>query len=140
MPRPVSCFCFFQKRARRSSSSCLTNRFLAPAAEVLLEKFGQKYLAEGMKFFSLAALSLLLGFSMVCANPREKDRAAKITKNEAEHIALKDHQGARVTAAKLETIDGKKVWSIEIAQGERRSKVAVDAMSGRIVPVKTDHR
>jgi hypothetical protein len=132
---------FFLKKQRGDRAvSCLTNRCLAPAAEVLLEKFGQKYLAKGMKFFSLAALSLLLGLSMVCASPLQKEGAAKITKNEAEHIALKNHQGARVTAAKLETIEGKKVWSIEIAQGERRTKVAVDAMSGRILPGKKNPR
>jgi peptidase YpeB-like protein len=119
---------------------CLTNPCLAPAAEVLLEKFGQKYLAGGMKFFSVAALSLLLGLSVVCASPLEKEGGAKITKNEAEHIALKNHQGARVTAAKLEKIEGKKVWSIAIAQGKHQTMVAVDAMSGRILPVKKNDR
>jgi uncharacterized membrane protein YkoI len=107
---------------------------------VLLEKFAQKSLAEKMKFFYLAALSLLLGLSMVCASPLEKEHGTKITKNEAEHIALKDHQGSRVAAAKLETVEGRKVWSIEIAQGEHRTMVAVDAMSGRIVSVKKGSR
>lgn len=93
-----------------------------------------------MKFFSLAALSLLLGLSMVCASPLEREGGAKITKNEAEHIALKHHEGARVTAAKLQTVEGRKVWSIEIAQGKNQTMVAVDAMSGRILPVKKDHR
>ena len=89
-----------------------------------------------MKFFSLAALSLLLGLSMVCASPLEKEGGAKITKNEAEHIALKNHRDARVTAAKLETVEGRIVWSIEIAQGEHRTMIAVDAMTGRILSVK----
>lgn len=93
-----------------------------------------------MKFFSLSALSLLLGLSMVCASPLEKEHGTKITKNEAEHIALKHHEGARVTAAKLETIAGRKVWSLEIAQGKHRTMVAVDATSGRILPVEEGHR
>jgi len=93
-----------------------------------------------MKFFSLSALSLLLGLSMVCASPLEKEGGAKITKNEAEHIALKHHKGARVAAAKLETIEGRRVWSIEIAQGRHLTMVAVDAMSGRILSVKKGHR
>ena len=93
-----------------------------------------------MKFFSLAALSLFLGLSMVCASPLEREGGAKITKNEAEHIALKHHEGARVTAAKLQTVEGRKVWSIEIAQGKHQTMVAVDAMSGRILPVKKDPR
>ena len=93
-----------------------------------------------MKFFSLSSLMFLLGLSMVCASPLEKEGGAKITKNEAEHIALKDHHGARVMAAKLETIEGKKVWSIEITQGEHLQTVAVDSMSGRILSVKEARR
>lgn len=93
-----------------------------------------------MKFFSLSALCLLVGVSMVWASPLETKSGAKITKNEAEHIALKQHPGARVTAAKLETVQKVKIWSIEIAQGEQRQMVLVDAMSGRIIPPKTDHR
>lgn len=93
-----------------------------------------------MKFFSLTALSLLLGLSMVGASPLEKEHGIKITKNEAEHIALKHHEDARVTAAKLETVAGKKVWSIEIAQGKHLTMVEVDAMSGRILPVKKANR
>lgn len=77
---------------------------------------------------------------MVWASPLETKSGAKITKNEAEHIALKQHPGARVTAAKLETVQKVKIWSIEIAQGEQRQMVLVDAMSGRIIPPKTDHR
>ena len=77
---------------------------------------------------------------MVWASPLETKDGAKITKNEAEHIALKHHPGARVTAAKLETVQKVKVWSVEIAQGEQRQMVLVDAMSGRIIPPKADHR
>jgi uncharacterized membrane protein YkoI len=93
-----------------------------------------------MKFSSLSALCLLLGVSMVWASPLEKKSGAKITKNEAEHIALKQHPGGRVAAAKLETVEKVKVWSIEIAQGEQRQMVLVDAINGRIVPPRAGHR
>jgi uncharacterized membrane protein YkoI len=93
-----------------------------------------------MKFFSLSALCLLVGVSMVCGSPLETKSGAKITKNEAEHIALKQHPGGRVAAAKLETVQKAKVWSIEIAEGEQRQMVLVDAMSGRIVPPSAGHR
>ena len=53
-------------------------------------------------------------------------------------FGVRQHHGARVTAAKLETVEGKLVWSIEVAQGENRTMVAVDAMTGRIVPPKDD--
>ena len=87
-----------------------------------------------MKVLCLAALSLLAGLSLVCANPPPASGAAKITKNEAEHIALKFHKDARVTSAKLGENEGRKIWAIEIAQGEHRSIVQVDATSGRVVP------
>ncbi|MEO5718287.1 MAG: PepSY domain-containing protein [Chthoniobacterales bacterium] len=89
-----------------------------------------------MKFISLSALSLLLGLSLVCANPLAKEPGTKITKNEAEHIALREHKGARVTSAKLETVEGKKIWVIEIAQGKDQSMVRVNAVSGRVVSKK----
>ncbi len=70
---------------------------------------------------------------MLYASPLDPEGNAKITKNEAEHIALKGHEHARVTSAKLEAVEGKLVWSIEIAQGSHPTMILVDAMSGRIV-------
>ena len=93
-----------------------------------------------MKFLALSVLSLLLGFSLVCAGPLNKKPGTKITKNEAEHIALHDHKGARVTAARLEAIEDKKVWVIEIAQGDRQMIVQVDAVSGRVVSTEKGSR
>ena len=91
-----------------------------------------------MKMLSLTALSLLLGLSLLSASPLDPKGDAKITKNEAEHIALRHYPRARVTAATLEKVKGKLVWSIEIAKPKSKPvvKVAVDAMSGRIVPEK----
>ncbi len=86
-----------------------------------------------MKFFSLSALCLLLGLSFACASPLEKKPGTKITKNEAEHIALRGHKGARVASAKLDTIEGRKIWVIEIAQAKRPTTVQVDAVSGRVI-------
>ncbi len=86
-----------------------------------------------MKVFSLSLLSLFLGLALAGANPLPKEPGSKITRNEAQHIALRQSKDARVTAAKLETIEGKKIWVIEIAQGKRREAVHVDAVSGRVV-------
>ena len=90
-----------------------------------------------MKLVSLTALSLLLCFSFLSASPLAT-KGAKITKNEAEHIALMNYPGARVTAARLEMGAGGLVWLIEIAPPKSKSAVAVtvDAMSGRIVSDK----
>jgi uncharacterized membrane protein YkoI len=88
-----------------------------------------------MKLLSFTALSLLLCFSFIFASPIDSTGEAKITKNEAEHIALKRYPGARVTAAKLENAAGRLTWRIEI--GSPKSKpivaVSVDATTGRIV-------
>jgi uncharacterized membrane protein YkoI len=88
-----------------------------------------------VKLFSFAALWLLLCFSFLSASPPGPKGDAKITKNEAEHIALMSYRGARVTAAKLEKVPGRLVWLIEIAPPKSKPAVAVtvDAMSGRIV-------
>jgi Peptidase propeptide and YPEB domain len=99
-------------------------------------KNGAESLVCGMKLPSLVLLLLFLGCSPNFANPLPKEPGTKITKNEAEHIALKNHEGARVTAAKLETSEGHKIWRIELAQNERRTIVAVDAVTGQIVPEK----
>ncbi|CAN5426083.1 hypothetical protein BH20VER3_BH20VER3_22550 [soil metagenome] len=91
-----------------------------------------------MKSFSLIAVSLLWGVSILAASPIDPEGPAKITKNEAEHIALRQHQGARVTAARLEKVEGVLVWSIDVGQrdGKEITRVSVDAKSGRILPGK----
>lgn len=87
-----------------------------------------------MKLLSLFAFAAFLSLSPLQANPLNPEGNAKITKNEAEHIALKQYPGERVQAAKLETVDGKLVWSLQLteAKGKPEHNVAVDAMTGRI--------
>lgn len=87
-----------------------------------------------MKLISLFACVVLISLSSLQANPLNPEGHAKITKNEAEHIALKQYPGERVQAAKLETVDGKLVWSLQLteAKGNPAHNVAVDAMTGRI--------
>jgi hypothetical protein len=93
-----------------------------------------------MKLISLAALSLLLSLSLLAASPPGA-KGAKITRNEAQHIALKRYPGGRVTAAKLETVQGILVWSIEITPANAQSvTIAVDATTGRVDPAKTGAR
>ncbi len=78
---------------------------------------------------------LVVCLSPFQASPLNPKGDAKITKNEAEHIALKHHEGARVTAAKLEKVAGKLVWSIEVSRPKAKkvTQVTVDAMSGHIL-------
>ena len=95
-----------------------------------------------MKFLSFTALSLVLALSLLTAAPASAKEAAKITRNEAQHIALKSHRGARVTAATMETVDGKLVWAIEITgpKAQHITHVNVDAMSGQILSQKREKR
>jgi uncharacterized membrane protein YkoI len=86
-----------------------------------------------MKLILLVACSVLLCASTLSASPRNPKGDAKITKNEAEHIALKRFPGAHVTWAKLETKEGKLVWSMQLAGPAQH--VAVDAMTGRIAVI-----
>ena len=90
-----------------------------------------------MKLISLTALCLLLSLSLLAASPHGP-KATKITRNEAQHIALKRYPGGRVTGAKLETVQGILVWSIEISPANAQSvTVAVDATTGRLDPAKS---
>ena len=93
-----------------------------------------------MKLISLSALALLLSLSLLAASPHNP-KGAKITKNEAQHIALKQYPGGRVTSAKLKTVQGVLVWSIEIARSNAATvAVAVDARTGRVDPGKKGTR
>lgn len=89
-------------------------------------------------FLSLAAL--VLASSALFANPLAHQDGVKITKNEAEHIALKERHDARVTNAKLDSVEGRKVWVIEVSDGKKTSTVMVDALSGHIVAPKKGDR
>jgi uncharacterized membrane protein YkoI len=89
-----------------------------------------------MKLLSFSALVLLLFLSPLTAGAQDS-KSAKITRDEAQHIALKQYPGARVTAAKLESVHGVLVWSIEVAPSNVKTfAVAVDAQTGRILPGK----
>ncbi len=87
-----------------------------------------------MKLISLAVCGFFLCCATLQASPLDPPGHAKITKNEAEHIALKRFPGGQVTAAKLEKVEGKLVWSLEIApaKAEAVQHIEVDAMTGRI--------
>lgn len=93
-----------------------------------------------MKLIFLTTLSLLLALSPLAASPQHP-KGAKITQNEAQHIALKHYPGGRVTATKLEKVQGSLVWSIEITPSNAQPvTVAVDARTGRVDPAKKGTR
>jgi uncharacterized membrane protein YkoI len=87
-----------------------------------------------MKLIPLSMLALLLSLSLLAASPHNP-KGTRITRNEAQHIALKQYPGGRVTSAKLEKVHGVLVWSIAIARSNATTVgVAVDARTGRVDP------
>jgi uncharacterized membrane protein YkoI len=91
----------------------------------------------------LAAAALVVGF--LCgadAAPSEEQLAkeAKITRNEAEHIALSKVPDGRVSSGELERERGRLIWSFDIAKPGTRDidEVQVDAKTGKVVSVKTE--
>lgn len=87
-----------------------------------------------MRSLSLIVILSLLALAPLRAeSPLDPKGHAKITKNEAEHIALRRYPGARVSTAKLETVKGQLVWSLELVTTQEGTKpIAVDAMTGRV--------
>ena len=87
----------------------------------------------------------VLAFAFLCcvdASPSEKQLAkeAKITRSEAEHIALAKVLDGRMSSGELEREHGMLIWSFDIAKPGTRdiSEVQVDAKTGEVVSVKTE--
>ncbi len=90
------------------------------------------------------ALGMLLGFAVAASagQPSEADlmKRAKITKAEAEHIALAKVPHGSIKSAEIENEKGHLVWSFDIAQTGSRdiTEILVDAKSGRILATQTE--
>lgn len=109
--------------------------YVVTISRVLLLAFEHgKSLYHGMKLLTLLALAFLVAFSpFAVASPRHP--ATHITRNEAQHLALRDYPGGRVTAANLDRSRGRPVWQIAIAEPNANAVVhlSVDATSGRVL-------
>jgi uncharacterized membrane protein len=63
--------------------------------------------------------------------------AAKISADSAYAIAISRVKGGEVSSAKLETIDGRLDYRVQVLHGNKRAtEVVVDAMNGRVLDVK----
>jgi uncharacterized membrane protein YkoI len=90
------------------------------------------------------ALGMVLGFAAAAfaAQPIEAElmKQAKITKAEAEHIALaKVHHGS-IQSAEIEKEKGHLVWSFDIARPGTHdiTEILVDAKTGKIISTQTE--
>ena len=94
--------------------------------------------------FSLA-LGMVLGFAAAAtfaAQPSEAElvKRAKITKAEAEQIALAKVSRGIVKSAEIEKEKGRIVWSFDIAQPGTHdiTEILVDAKTGEIISARTE--
>jgi len=82
---------------------------------------------------------LLLALSQITLLRAEPEATKdKITRDEAQHIALKQVPDGSVKSAKLKQDSGRRIWAVLIgkAGSNARTEVHVDALSGRIVPAQ----
>jgi Peptidase propeptide and YPEB domain len=87
----------------------------------------------------IVALSAV-GISSGIAADKNAKHSSKITKARAERIALTKVPGGRIHTAELETVRGRRFWSVYIAKpGSKNAKeIRVDATSGQILAVQTE--
>lgn len=90
-----------------------------------------------------ACVATLLAVLVItgCATSQAKLAAqAKITKPEAEKIALAKVPGGTIKEAEIEKEKGKLVWSFDIATPNTKdiTEVLVDAMTGDIVAIEKE--
>jgi uncharacterized membrane protein YkoI len=88
----------------------------------------------------IVALSAFGISSGAAGNIDDAKHSGKITKARAESIALAKMPGGRIHSAELETVRGRRLWSVYIAKpGSKNAKeIRVDATSGQILAVQTE--
>lgn len=91
---------------------------------------------------ALAALLLLPLSALAAEQPDKKLMAeAKLSRPQAEAIALKASHGGKVKAAEIEREKGHLVWSFDIAMPKTSTitEVLVDAMDGKVVSLQHEN-
>jgi predicted small secreted protein len=86
---------------------------------------------------ALTAITALALFSTGCA---QTTSGAKLTKAQAEAIALQRAKGGTVKSSELEQEHGKLVWSFDIAKAGTKNvtEVLIDAKTGEVVSVAVE--
>ncbi len=84
------------------------------------------------------SLTLVALLSLSCLSLQAKPIPGgdKITRAEAQHLALQQIPDGSVKSVSQEKVDGHSVWTIKIAKrgSEEMTEVRVDGLSGHIVP------
>lgn len=93
--------------------------------------------------FLLPTVVFVLSLAVaVTAAPSEKElqKEAKITKNQAEHLALTKVPNGIVKTSELEREKGLLIWSFDIAKPGTKdiAEVQIDARTGKVISVQTE--
>jgi hypothetical protein len=93
---------------------------------------------------SMLTLGLLAGGLVGCATEKESEAKlqaqARVTRSDAERIALAKVPGGTVKEGELEKEKGKLIWSFDIATPGSRNitEVAVDAVTGDVLSIEKE--
>jgi len=92
-----------------------------------------------MSIRTLSLASLLAGLLIGCASEKQAGQA-RISKNEAEKIALSKAPNGTIKEGELENEKGRLIWSFDIATADSKdiTEVQVDAKTGQVVAVEKE--
>lgn len=83
-----------------------------------------------LKIISIVAILALTGF-VFQGHP-------KISRQQAEKIALKEIKGGKILSGEFEKEDGKEIWSFDIKVGKGIKEVWVDPQTGKVIKVENE--
>ena len=93
---------------------------------------------QSRRFFFALLLCTLAASPLNAAENREARRIhqGKITKNEAQHLALKKFPGATVKKCELTSGRDHSVWVMDVVKAGSKTvtKIEVDGLSGKVTP------
>ena len=72
------------------------------------------------------------------ARPTRSPAVTKISRSEAERIALAAVPGGRVTSAEVESEHGVPIWSVRVMDGDVRHDLDIDADTGKVIRDQDD--
>ncbi len=70
---------------------------------------------------------------------KETPKKWKVTKLQAENIAIKAVPGGKVMEAELEHESGMYIWSLDVKKGNQTKEVWINPMDGRLIKVSTEN-
>jgi len=93
-----------------------------------------------MSIRTLSSAVLVAGLLLGCASESKLQRQARISKPEAEKIALAKAPNGTIKEGELEKEKGRLIWSFDIATPDSKdiTEVQVDAQSGQVVAVEKE--